>query len=172
MQQIQTRVRFYQTWPSDLWPVWAQASAPFIHFTNSPTVQPMISCTPKQPAGSYDLSGQGTETWMFWSYLYRVTGQPSLLHFLTWCLIAELLSHHAWRHWAMWRMQDCRTRSDRLIRRPLDILNPRPPLHGLAFTNFIDCNTRHVECSTCCVPGLGTHNPTTPQQQQWNMQRY
>lgn len=24
-------------------------------------------------------------------------------------------------------------------------------MHGLALTNFLDCNTRHVECSTCCV---------------------
>lgn len=33
-------------------------------------------------------------------------------------------------------------------------------MHGLALTNFLDCNTRHIECSTRCVPSLGTHKPT------------
>lgn len=30
---------------------------------------------------------------------------------------------------------------------------------GLALTKFLDCNTRHVECSIY-VPGLGTHKST------------
>lgn len=34
-------------------------------------------------------------------------------------------------------------------------------MHGLTLTNFLDCNTRHIECSTCCALSLGTHNPTT-----------
>lgn len=44
-----------------------------------------------------------------WSYLYRVTGQPSILRSLTWCLIAELCHVTPRLHWAMWSMQDCRT---------------------------------------------------------------
>lgn len=50
---------------------------------------------------------------------------------------------------------------DRLLNEPLDSRRDTPePMHGLALTNFLDCNTRHVECSTCCVPSVGTHNPT------------
>lgn len=33
-------------------------------------------------------------------------------------------------------------------------------MHGLALTNFLDCNTRHVECSTCCALSVGAHTPT------------
>lgn len=36
-------------------------------------------------------------------------------------------------------------------------------MHGLALTNFPDCNTRCVECSTCYVPSNDTtqHNTAT-----------
>lgn len=34
-------------------------------------------------------------------------------------------------------------------------------MHGLALTNFLDCNTRHFECSTCFVSSLETQ-PNKP----------
>lgn len=92
-----------------------------------------------------------------WTYLYRITGQPSVLHVLAWSVIAKLC--HTTSGGAQQR-SECRTQSDGLFNEPLDSLNPQPPLHGLALTNFLDCNTRHVECSTCCVPRLGTRSPT------------
>lgn len=33
--------------------------------------------------------------------------------------------------------------------------------HGLALTNFLDCNTRHSECSTCFCFGARKHNRKT-----------
>lgn len=92
-----------------------------------------------------------------WTYLYRVTGSPSTLHFLTWSLSAKLCHTTPG---SSEQCGECRTQPDWLFNEPLDSLNPQPPLHGLALTSFLDCNTRHVECSTCCVPRLGIHNPT------------
>lgn len=117
---------------------------------------PVISHTSAQPAGSYDLSGQGMGTWM--CCLYRVTGQSQYLTFYSpdaslWRSVAPHMA-------ALSNVANAGRSLDWLFDEWLDSLNPWPPLHGLALTNFLDCNTRHVECSTCCVLSLGTHSPT------------
>lgn len=68
---------------------------------------------------------------------------------------------------------ECRTWTDWLFNEPLKSLIPWPLLplwaertgrdtpelmHGLALTKFLDCNTRHVECSTCYVPSFQAKN--------------
>lgn len=111
------------TWSCDLWPVWVRVSAPFKHYTNSPAVHL------KYPA---HLSGQGTETWMF-EVIYTEQLDSRVSHFLTWCLIVELC------HTTPGSTEQCgacRTESNWLFKKPLNSLNPWPPLHGLAFTNL------------------------------------
>ena len=74
-------------------------------------------------------------------------------------LIASLQSSVTRR--AMWRMHDAVLTGCSMSRARERARRDTPELmHGLALTNFLDCNTRHVECSTCCVPSSGTHNPT------------
>lgn len=62
----------------------------FIHFTYKATVHLWYPAQTTYLAGSYDLSGKGTEDMNVRSYLYKVTWQLRILSFLTWCLIAEL----------------------------------------------------------------------------------
>lgn len=151
--------------PPDLWPVWAQVSAPLYTFTYSATVHLWYPAHPHSLQEVMTCQEKGHECLKLF-----ITGQLRILHFLTWCLIAELCHAArlngrcgaapsnvarrsltgcsasrsiAWIHFLSWE----RARRD------------TPELtHGLALTNFLDCNTRHVECSTRCVPSLGTHN--------------
>lgn len=162
----------------DLWPGWAPSLSKlhtlYQHLTQC---SPVTSCTPPHSVqGARTCQDQrwglgGGRTWMFWSYLYRVTGQPSIFTFSHPMPHCGGLSHHTRQHWAMWPMQSWPA----ALNEQLHSLNSRPPLHGLALTNFLDCNTRHVECSTCCVPSSGTHKhihttQQTPQQLQQQQQ--
>lgn len=139
--------RSTRTWPSDMWPVWAQVSAPlYIHGSS------VISCTPTQPAGSYDLLGQRRDHECL-NLFIQSNWMAQYLTFSHRSLIAKLCHTTPG---SSEQCGECRTQPDWLFNEPLDSLNPQPPLHGLALTSFLDCNTRHVECSTRCVPRLGT----------------
>lgn len=83
------------TRPPDLWPVWAQVSAPLTH-TNFSTVHlwysahtPRTSCRKLWPVRTRDWSMN------VWSYLYRMTGQPQYLTFSHLMPHCGALSRHA-----------------------------------------------------------------------------
>lgn len=110
-----------------------------------------MSCTPDR-----------TRDWNVnvWSYLYRATGQPSVSHFLTWCLIVELC------HTTPGSTEQCGTcRTAGLSLTGCSKSHSIAWIHGLHcmvlhLQTCLDCNTGHTECSTCCVPRLGARNPT------------
>lgn len=140
----------------NLWPVWAQVSAFIYTLPTLPTVHLWYSAHPyslQEVMTCQDL-GQKPECLKLF---IQSNWTAQYLTFLTWCLVAEL------RHATPGRSEPrgaCGTRSDWLFSKPLDSLNPRPPLHGLAFTNCLDCNTRRAECSKAVFWAVGTHNPT------------
>lgn len=123
-------------------------------------------------AGSYDLSRQRTGTWMLF-----ISRQLRILHSLTWCLIAELgrtmcfLTSRCERAAPSDAVnaQHGTSRSNAPTRWPALIVSQARGVselelktHGLALTNFLDCNTRHIECSTRCVLSLGTQTQQRP----------
>lgn len=154
------------TWPPDLWPVWAQVSAPLYTFTvhlwhPAHILQEVMTCHDKgREHECLKLFIQSIWTAHNLTFSHLMPHCGALSHHMVgwqvqaapsnvanaWCSPTGCsLSHSiAWILWAEREPDGTR----------LELM------HGLALTNFLDCNTRDTECSTCCVPSLGTHKPT------------
>lgn len=94
------------TWPPDLWPVWAPSLSTFYTLYLLSHCSPVITCRKLWPVRKRDGDMN------VWSYLYKVTGQLRILHFLTrlpHCgapshrTVGRRLADGCRQCWAMWQ---------------------------------------------------------------------
>lgn len=117
--------------------------------------QPLHTVHPAQSAGSYDLSGELGHECLKLLIQSNCTAQNlTFSHLMPHC---RALPHHM----VVWQVQEALGNVANLIgcsmSRSIAWIHSRlresqarhTGANGLTLTNFLDCNTRHIECSTC-----------------------